>query len=64
MRWMLRKCVKCGSYTLKDRCPYCGGEVRCPHPAKFSPEDKYGKYRRMLKRLVMREFSQASSASS
>ena len=50
MGWLLRKCIKCGRYTLKkDKCPYCGGNVRIPHPAKFSPDDRYAKYRRMLK---------------
>ena len=49
-RGMLRKCVKCGRYTLRqNRCPYCGGPLRVPHPPKFSPEDKYGEYRRRLK---------------
>ena len=49
----LRKCAKCGEYTLRqDKCPYCGGPLRCPHPPKFSPEDKYGRYRRMLKYSV------------
>jgi len=44
--WLLRKCVKCSAYTLKqDRCPYCGGEVRVPHPAKFSLNDRFEKYR-------------------
>ncbi len=51
VRWLLRKCGQCGRYTLKiDRCPYCGGEVHMPHPAKFSIDDKYIEYRRMLKR--------------
>jgi H/ACA ribonucleoprotein complex subunit 3 len=46
MGWLLRKCVKCGKYTLKlDVCAYCGGKVHVPHPAKFSPVDKYLKYR-------------------
>jgi len=50
MVWLLRKCVKCGMYTLNTaKCPHCGGEVRIPHPAKFSPDDKYVKYRRALK---------------
>jgi H/ACA ribonucleoprotein complex subunit 3 len=44
--WLLRKCEKCGNYTLKiDVCPRCGGKVHIPHPAKFSPDDKYMKYR-------------------
>jgi len=50
---LMRKCVKCGAYTLsKDKCPYCGGPVRVPHPPKFSVEDRYGKYRRLLKKML------------
>jgi len=46
MGWLLRKCEKCGKYTLnKTGCLYCNGNVRIPHPAKFSPDDKYLKYR-------------------
>jgi len=56
MVWLLRKCVKCGNYTLKkDACPYCGGNVRIPHPAKFSPDDKYLKYRMAMKREQLAE---------
>ncbi|MCW4046037.1 MAG: RNA-protein complex protein Nop10 [Candidatus Bathyarchaeota archaeon] len=48
---LLRKCQKCGSYTLRtDQCPHCGGTVRTPHPPKFSPDDKYLKYRMALKK--------------
>ncbi len=32
-----------------DRCPKCGGAVKNPHPAKFSPDDKYSRYRLALK---------------
>ncbi|MGC9152927.1 MAG: RNA-protein complex protein Nop10 [Vulcanisaeta sp.] len=47
---ILRRCKKCGRYTMrKDRCPYCGGELEVPHPPKFSPEDKYGRYRLLMK---------------
>jgi H/ACA ribonucleoprotein complex subunit 3 len=50
MVWLLRRCEKCKSYTLNQgECPHCGGNVRIPHPAKFSPEDKYAKYRRAMK---------------
>ena len=53
MVWLLRKCVKCGKYTLKkDKCPYCNGDVKIPHPAKFSPDDKYIKYRIALKEEI------------
>jgi H/ACA ribonucleoprotein complex subunit 3 len=52
MVWLLRKCVKCGEYTLKhESCPVCGGDLRVPHPAKFSPEDKYAKYRRAMREV-------------
>ncbi|HJX02703.1 MAG TPA: RNA-protein complex protein Nop10 [Candidatus Bathyarchaeia archaeon] len=48
--WLLRKCKECGNYTLKtDTCPHCAGSVRIPHPPKFSPDDKYLKYRMALK---------------
>ncbi|MBS7615875.1 RNA-protein complex protein Nop10 [Candidatus Bathyarchaeota archaeon] len=51
MAWLLRKCKKCGKYTLKtDKCPYCGDALRVPHPPKFSPDDKYLRYRMALKR--------------
>lgn len=51
MVWLLNRCKECGEYTLrKDRCPYCGGRVQVAHPPKFSPDDKYLKYRMALKR--------------
>ena len=53
MQWLLRRCVRCGRYTLRrDKCPSCGGEVRVPHPPRFSPEDRYFKYRYMMKKLA------------
>ena len=33
-----------------DVCPYCGGNIRTPHPPKFSPDDKYLKYRVIMKK--------------
>jgi len=48
----MKRCKSCGEYTLKDTCPYCEGEVGVIYPAKYSPEDKYGKYRRMLKKQM------------
>ncbi|MGD8565062.1 MAG: RNA-protein complex protein Nop10 [Candidatus Bathyarchaeota archaeon] len=51
MVWLLRKCEACKEYTLeRETCPYCAGRVRTPHPAKFSPDDKYLRYRINLKR--------------
>jgi H/ACA ribonucleoprotein complex subunit 3 len=42
----LRKCPNCKKYTLKEICPYCGKKTVSPHPPKYSPQDKFGKFRR------------------
>ncbi|MEM2094221.1 MAG: RNA-protein complex protein Nop10 [Candidatus Bathyarchaeia archaeon] len=45
-KYLLHRCVVCGKYTLNtEKCPYCGGQVKTPQPAKFSPDDRYAKYR-------------------
>jgi len=49
---IMRKCPNCKTYTLKEICPKCGGKTYMPIPPKFSPEDPYGKYRRMLRKEV------------
>ena len=43
------KCSKCGNYTMKEKCA-CGGEAFPAKPPKYSPEDKYAKYRRQVKK--------------
>ncbi|HUX99656.1 MAG TPA: RNA-protein complex protein Nop10 [Candidatus Deferrimicrobium sp.] len=49
---LLRKCAGCGQYTiLQEICPKCGGKTVNPNPARFSLVDKYGKYRRALKKM-------------
>ena len=45
MRFQLRKCTKCNNYTLKKQCKQCNQDTISVHPAKFSPDDKYMKYR-------------------
>ncbi len=45
MRFQLRKCVNCNRYTLKNECEHCQEKTVSAHPAKFSPDDKYLKYR-------------------
>jgi H/ACA ribonucleoprotein complex subunit 3 len=45
MKHLIRKCSSCGVYTLKKDCPKCGGFTMDPHPAKYSPDDKYARYR-------------------
>ncbi len=49
----IKKCKSCETYTLKDACPSCGGQVVSPHPPKFSPHDPYGRYRRMMKKEAL-----------
>ena len=44
----IMKCVN-RHYTMKEACPECSQEAREAKPAKYSPEDKYGKYRRIAK---------------
>jgi len=42
------KCVQCGRYTLAERCPSCGGKASTAHPARYSPDDRYARYRSPL----------------
>ncbi|MBU1198353.1 MAG: ribosome biogenesis protein [Nanoarchaeota archaeon] len=42
------KCPKCHSYGLSEKCK-CGNVRDRPKPPKYSPEDKYGDYRRKFK---------------
>jgi H/ACA ribonucleoprotein complex subunit 3 len=37
-------------YTLAESCPDCGAAAVNTAPAPFGPEDRYGEYRRALKR--------------
>lgn len=53
MVWLLRRCERCGRYTLnQERCPICGGQVKIPHPAKFSMDDRYREYRLRMRRMA------------
>jgi H/ACA ribonucleoprotein complex subunit 3 len=45
----IRRCTADNTYTLSSTCPVCGGSTAVAHPARFSPEDKYGSYRRLSK---------------
>lgn len=44
----MHKCVVCNRYTLKGIC--CGSGTKDIKPPRFSPEDRYGKYRRLMKK--------------
>jgi|TARA_Y100000310_G_scaffold334238_1_gene413618 H/ACA ribonucleoprotein complex subunit 3 len=47
---MILKCETCGGYTMDKNCPKCNKETILIKPAKYSPEDKYGHYRRLAKK--------------
>ncbi|HIH06918.1 MAG TPA: RNA-protein complex protein Nop10 [Candidatus Nitrosotenuis sp.] len=49
MKFQLRKCPECEGYTLKEECRKCNIKTVTAHPAKFSPDDKYARYRIMNK---------------
>ena len=46
MKSALRKCKGCGTYSTKDVCPECGEQTVCAVPPRYSPDDRYGEYRR------------------
>lgn len=52
MKWKLRKCPIDGTYTFSEKCPKCGNPTVIPHPPRFSPVDKYVKYRIELKKGI------------
>lgn len=45
----IRRCSADNTYTLSETCLKCGGPTHNAHPARFSPEDRYGSYRRKAK---------------
>ena len=49
MRSSIQACKNCNTFTLLESCSQCNTKTSNPLPPRFSPEDKYGKYRRMLK---------------
>ncbi|HDJ38616.1 MAG: RNA-protein complex protein Nop10 [Methanosarcinales archaeon] len=51
MKSRILKCTECNRYTLKTICPACGAVATNPCPARYSPEDRYGSYRRKMKRF-------------
>ena len=49
MKFLMKKCPKCGRYTFKDVCPECGSGTVSAHPPRYSPVDRYAEYRRRAK---------------
>jgi H/ACA ribonucleoprotein complex subunit 3 len=54
MRSVLKKCEICGTYTLKDICS-CQNPTSHAQPPRFSPQDRFGEYRRKLKAINEKE---------
>lgn len=48
MKSLLNECTKCGAYTMLSVCQRCGSATASAHPAKYSPDDKYARYRNPL----------------
>jgi len=48
MKNLLFKCQRCSKYTMDVKCPQCGESTRMAAPAKYSPDDKYARYRSPL----------------
>ncbi len=48
-------CSGCKKYTLEEKCPSCQAETHMPKPPKFSLNDKYGSYRREVKKKKLIE---------
>jgi len=44
----IRKCTSCGRYTLEEACR-CGSRTEQPRPPKYSPEDRFARFRRQAK---------------
>ncbi|MDX1534430.1 MAG: RNA-protein complex protein Nop10 [Thermoplasmata archaeon] len=49
-RTAILRCRECGAYTLHETCPTCQGATVMALPPRYSPEDRYGAYRRRLKK--------------
>lgn len=48
MKNMLFRCPKCSRYTMEAKCAQCGEATVMAAPAKYSPDDKYARYRSPL----------------
>lgn len=42
-------CENCSVYCLEKNCLKCSKKTSNPCPAKYSPEDKYAKYRKIAR---------------
>jgi len=51
----IKKCLSCDEYTLQEFCQRCGEKTVDPKPLRYSPEDRYGEYRRKQKKYAKRD---------
>jgi len=51
-------CTMCKRYTIEETCTVCNAPTVSPKPAKYSPEDRYGHYRRLYKQQHIMQQSQ------
>ncbi|MGA1865866.1 MAG: RNA-protein complex protein Nop10 [Thermoplasmatota archaeon] len=47
MRSRILRCNECMRYTLKEKCRECDAPTVNTFPPRYSPQDRYGRYRRM-----------------
>ncbi|SMD30709.1 RNA-protein complex protein Nop10 [Picrophilus oshimae] len=47
MKSLIRRCPSCNIYTLKEYCPRCSARTCMAIPVRFSPADKFQRYRLM-----------------
>ena len=52
MKSKIKKCLSCNRYTMKEKCPICNAGTVTTIPMRFSPKDKYGKYRRKFYKFM------------
>lgn len=48
MKGLMLKCEACERYTLAAACSKCGSKTVTVHPARYSPDDRYARYRSPL----------------
>lgn len=49
MRSLIRKCRNCETYTLKEECPKCGSFADVALPPRYSPQDRFQRFRLKMK---------------
>jgi len=57
LKRLLRKCNNCQNYSISENCKNCGNQTHDAHPPKFSPEDKYIRYRIAARYIATQEIT-------